>query len=974
MGLWARNLTYVVDNMSFQSSGDRPDLSTSGRTVAQDPSAPAKWLTREVSGSRNATGSFAAESRPVSDTNLKLAGHHASFWDTGRVCLGHIMDGSAIANCYRVHVEKGQAPISAIPLSHTSNACFGATAINTYVPGTPVVVMVHDKVSHGWILGAAPALLQTGQRAYHDYISQASRKRVDDCHKRFIKLPMSGGVVDASAWRPFDQTLASEWGAITTTGCKVTLDDFMVQVAVNEMCGVWGFYHDSLLRIAGYNMQMWTAGAETEDYMDQSESFNFRGWTPYAWEGAGGQEGQTNVKEYTPDQYQCATGCPWYAHWENINDYVQGFHRTQLWHGYLGQGQRLLVQVPPVGVQSFSLEPGGDKQTPEPAYDSKIATSDGGGGESSCGGCGDASSPPSPSNTPPIVLHEDNIALDGRRFMASAKGIVIAKRMLLTPSIRRKRPDHPAGDDAETNYKSAGKHGAGPEHPITGDFKAEDEHKNLQRASAVLDLHAYLFNYAGVHAFYWHQEDFKTWEEDELTHAEYQHRVPDFNSLQGSMYLKEPEPKNINIDHRYNKNGQQNFYETTSAISLLEDGSIVISDGYGAEIKMSAGCIILSAPGDVWMKSGRHCQLWSGGDGIIRANGAVEMSTTEKSVRIKSEKDVLIMAGNKDSGGGVLIESRSSSITYDFERAGDDIQFGGVVLRAPESNVVALAQDIYLRSGANGETVNSGGITLDAGKGTAPIVTKSKNLFNYIGEDGLMANFYGLADAGDPQLAHVFEKDFVLLSGNLGLEKSIIAGEGLLCRDFIVTTGPIAAKPAVVGECSGDCEKDVNEAISKIEDYIKNIIPKAANKFHDDYLETLWYDEKRAGNDQVIEIMEFSFRTEEQYDRIIPDFMLYEDRWQQMARITGKIPKTWTETGVKSAVAGMTFPFPGKKWLEDEKAYRTQDFNLLEKVGEGFRDKKRGKDGNLDPKYREPTCEPSEPKVINGFYPIVGTP
>lgn len=958
--------------MSFQSAGDRPDISKSGRAILPDPSTAAKWLMREVFGVPTATGSQGAESRPVVDTNVKLAAHHASFLESGRVCLGHIIDGSAISNCYRVHVEKGQAPIPAIPLSHTSNACFGATAINSYVPGTPVVVMVHDKVKHGWILGAVPALLQTGQRAYHDYISQASRKRVDDCHKRFIKLPMSGEMVDASAWRPFDQTLASEWGAITTTGCKVTLDDFMVQVAVNEMCGIWGFYHDSLLRIAGYNMQVWTAGAETEDYMDQSEAFNFKGWTPYAWEGAGAQEGQTNVREFVPDDYQCAKGCPWYAHWENVNDYVQGFHRTQLWHGYLGQGQRLLVQVPPIGQEVFSLEPGGAKQKPEPAYDSPIPTADGGGGKP-CGGCSDAASDPKPSDTPPIVLHEDNVALDGRRFMASAKGIVIAKRMLLTPSIRRKRPDNPTGDDAETNYKSAGKHGKGPKHPITGDMTANDDYSNLQRASAVLDLHAYLFNYAGVHAFYWHKEDFKTWEEDELKHAEYQHVVPDFNQLRGSMYLREPSPKNINIDHRYNDAGKnQNFYETTSAISLLEDGSIVISDGYGAEIKMSAGCLILSAPGDVWMKSGRHCQMWSGGDGIIRANGAVELSTTEKSIRIKSEKDVMVLAGNKDNHGGVLIESRGKLQTYDFEKAGDDVEFGGVVLRAPESNVVALAHQIYLRSGGGDNSMKPGNITIDAGKGTKDIVTKSNRIFNYVGENGAICNFFSIAEAGDPQVAHYFAKDYVLLSGDMAVQKNIIGGGGVLTRDFLLCNGPILGD-SVAFPCTGKCEKDINEAINKIVEYIYKILPATAKKYHDDYLSKLWYEAKRAGNDLVMDIMEFSFRTDEQYKKIIPDFMLYEDRWQQMARITGKISKTWTEKEVKSAVAGATYPFPGGEWL-NAPVYRTQDFNLLEKVGEGFRDKKRGKDGNLDSKYREPTCEASKPKKINGVYPIIGTP
>lgn len=955
--------------MSFQSAGNQPNLSSSvPRTIAPDPANAAKRLQHDTQfGSRTATAAWGAGTRPVSDPNCKLVGHELGFCDTGKMCLGYIIDGSAISNCYRVHLEK-RSPIVAVPLTGAGSALMGATEINTYPPGTPVIVMVHDKVSTGYIMGAVPMLLQTADTAFHDYISQASRKRVDDCHKKFLRMPGGGGFVDASGWRPFDATLASEWGAITTTGCKVTLDDFMVQASVNEMCGVWGFYHDSMLRIAGYNMQIWTAGAEEEDYIDQSEAYNFEGWSPFAWEGNGAiKPGVPTVAEFTPDQYQCATGCPWYAHWENKSDYVQGFHRTQLWHGYLGQGRRLIVQVPPKGQEVFTLEAGGEKVTPPPAYDSDPNGSCG-------GGCNVDSTPSKPSDTPPIGLHEDNIALDGRRFIASAKGVVIAKRMLIPMHVRRKRPDHPEGDDAETNYKSAGLHGKGPDHPITGDFKAEDPHPNMQRASGVLDLHAYLFNYAGLHAFYWHKKDFKTFEQDELDYAEYQHRVPNFGQLRGSMYLKEPPPKNIEIDHRYNKDGKkQNFYETTSAISLLEDGSVVISDGYGAEIRMCGGCLILSAPGDVWMKSGRHSQIWSGGDGIIRANGSVDISTSTKNVRIKSEKNVMILAGNnqysKGKDGGVLIESRGEMITYDFEKPGDEVRFGGVVLRAPDSNVAALAHQIYLRSGGGNNDFEPGNITIDAGKGEKDIITKSNRIFNYVGEDGQICNFFSLADAGDPQVAHYFSRDFTLLSGSLGLEENIIAGKGLLCRDFIVCDGPIVGD-AVVFPCEGDCEKDVNEAIDKIVEYIYKILPEMANKFHDEYLMALWYGEKRAGNDRVMDIMEFSWRTDDQYK--IPDFMLYEDRWQQMARITGKIPDTWTEYPVKSKVAGETYPFPGKKWLVDEPCYRTQDFNLLQWEGDGFRDKTRGKE-DLAAEYKEPSYEQSKPKKINGEYPIVGS-
>ena len=222
-----------------------------------DPGAAARRVHNYTAGaSRGATAAYGSQLQPVADPNCKLVGYKLGFQDTGRLCLGWIVDGTAIANCYRVQVEKGRAPVVAIATTNTSNSCLGATEINGYTPGTSVVLMIHDKVETAFILGAAPGVLDVASRGFHDYISQASRKRVDDVHKKYLKMTNSGQMVDASAWRPIDATLAGEWGAITTTGMRVTLDDFMAQFAVNEFTGVFGFYHDSLLRVAGYNMRL----------------------------------------------------------------------------------------------------------------------------------------------------------------------------------------------------------------------------------------------------------------------------------------------------------------------------------------------------------------------------------------------------------------------------------------------------------------------------------------------------------------------------------------------------------------------------------------------------------------------------------------------------------------------------------------------------------------------------------------------
>ena len=945
--------------------------SASGQPASYDHTQAVRRLQNNTQfASRAATSAYGSQVQAVADPNSKLVGFKTGFQDTGRVCMGYVVDGTAIANCYKVFVEKGHAPVIAAALSNTSQSCVGASSINTYAPGTPVMLMLHDKMGQAFIIGSVPSVLDVGSRAYHDYISQASRKRVDDCHKKYIKMPTNGQMVDWSAWKPWDATLASEWGAISTTGIGVVVDDFMFKAAVNEFCGVYGFYHDSLLRLAGYNMQVWTAGSERDAYMDQAECNDTTGYAPYPWEALGLLDsGVDMIAEYQPKDYQTTKGKPYYSHWENKHEYQQPYHRTQKFFGYLGQGSRSVVHAPPQGLDRWTYKPAEGSGSPTQVYDSDITSSDGSAPDTGGGG---EDKLKTHEEKPAFGLCEQNTALDGRHFITSAKGVVISKRILLPMPQRIKRPESGEGDDTEQEYKAAGKFGNGPEHTITGDIATTDEtYPNLQRAAAVLDLHGYLFNYAGLHPFYWHAKDYKTWEQSELEYAQVNQQLPTFSDLKGSMYLSQSEPKQFKIDHRY---GEQNFYETECFMSLLEDGSVVIGDGYGAEIRMSGGCIFLSAPGDVWLKGGRDVQTWAGNDAIIKAKNGVDISTTEKNVRIKAEANVMVLAGNDSSEkeGGILLESRMKTKDYDFEQGGDNVKFAGIVMRAPNANVVSLSHQLYLRTGGGGSSIEAGNITIDAGKGEKEIVTKSNNFYQFLKQSGRHYQFFGLTDY---QKANMFSENFTLLSGPLGTESHIIAGGGILAKDSVlVAKGHIiteaAAKGAIfVAPCDGDCQSQVNQAIDEIRKLIDDELPQTGAKIDQQLLEQLWYGDKKAGSARVMDTAEFSFRTDDDYG--IEEFKLYEDRWQQMARIGGAEPEKWTEKPVTSKVGEPSWPFPGKKWLSDEPAYVEQELNIAEKQDAGLRDKDRGTAPDLADDYSAPEFKLSEPKTLNGNYPIV---
>ena len=929
-----------------------------------DPTAPSRETDRRKDGI-GATPAREAQIEPAKDIRSTHTGYMTNYAGM-QVVEGVIKDGTPLANQYWVDAGFGLGIVLGTLVSGSPIAAWGPTEINGLSPGTKVLVARHGMGggdNRCYIFGAIPAGAESPKRVMHDYISQASRNRVDDGHKKHIKQEKSSGLGDYSNWRPYDATLGGEWGVITSTGVSLTVDDFMLQAAVNEFCGMYGFYHDNLLRVAGYNLQVWTAGSERESFMDQAECNDSQGYTPYPWEGMGVlQAGLPVIEEYRPGCFHAWDQKPYYAHWENKNEFAQPYHRSQVFFGYLGQGMRQLVHAPPVGLQRWTYkgEPGSE---PPPPYDSKIE-----GNKFKPVSEGGPTKDTDHEEQPVFGLSEENKALDGRIFMASAKGVHILKRMLLPFPQRIKRPeDVENGDDAKKNYKAAGKYGAGDPHLITGTIKTtDDKYPNLQRAAGILDLHGYLYNYSGLHGFYWHAKDYKTWEQQDLKYAKVNQVIPDFQLLTSQqMYLKPPTPnKQIKIDHRYDENPQE-FFENESYISLLEDGGVMIGDGYGSEIRMTGGCIFLTAPGDVWCKAGRDVQMWGGSDVITRAQNTVDISCTEKNVRIKAEEHVLIMGGNKKTVGGVLIESKATQECCDFE-CGDDIRFCGIALKAPCTRLDIRAKDLYLGTNVRKYGCTPGMIVIDADDGRSSILTKSSNIFHYVTDN--IFHFFGDGPCENwtTRKSNFFSDSFTLLCGPVGTDSSIILdghilsrGSGLFSRGHVFTSE--AENVPFVLPCVGLCGGIVNAIVEIIEQLIETVFPFIGNLIHYFYFTLVWCDIKCDP--------EFSFRLDEHY--AVNEFLLYEDRWQQMSRLGGKEVKRWTEKPVQTK-CGPTYPFPGKKWLTEEPVYQEQDLQIAQIENDGFIDKRRGEAPNLADEYKKPEFKPpAAPKIINGNYLIV---
>lgn len=153
------------------------------------------------------------------------------------------------------------------------------------------------------------------------------------------------------------------------------------------------------------------------------------------------------------------------------------------------------------------------------------------------------------------------------------------------------------------------------------------------------------------------------------------------------------------------------YFESTSFISQEPDGSILICDGYGSEIRLSQGQIIISPALDLQLRPGRD--MWS----LVPRHLALDAQqyitiNSNKGIYIRSTNDLQLAAATE--GKGKLVLECDDPRTKSTE--------SGIVVRSL-GNMSLTGHDLYIgvntgTSKAEGrveETETPGSIILDAG-------------------------------------------------------------------------------------------------------------------------------------------------------------------------------------------------------------------------------------------------------------------
>jgi hypothetical protein len=865
------------------------------------------WLLKLLTGQQNL---FAPISDPAQAGHAQR--HHLGVG--GGIRHGYVVDYVAYAHCYRVFLDNNHPIIPCTPLLQGSAVPWGARPLLSLPPGCPVQVIVHPQRLHGYIVGVEPRVRATAADSRSDWISQSGRcgVRVDGAHRQVFECTGKGGVINWSSDRPMD-ALAGEAGWIAETGLRIALDPFFVQLAVNEICGIFGFYHDELLRIAAYNLHHFTCGGELEVLDDEGEVRWVGGDTPYPWEQLGCLvPGIDPFRDVDPQQAQVAT--PHYSYIEPADDHQLPFHRLLEFRGYLGQGGKRMIVVPPDGQRYGYSGPG------------------------------------------PKGVYDEFRGLDGRWAVRSAKGIHIAKRTTIPVPRPRLRPEDRDGDNPE-NYRAAGLVGSGSEHVITGGPKALARLPHLQQAASIADLHAWVFNWQGCHPFHYHGRDWDLPEES--ASALGNGHAPSFGYLSSSFYLPRPDAAQLKVDHRY---GEVDYYPNEVSLDMTDDGAFLVGDGYGAEIQLVGGHIFLRSPADIWLLAGRNVNVWAGRDFCVRARNSFDVSATDGDGRIKAERNLHMLGGNA-AAGGVLLESKSPS-AYGYDDAvGEDVVSGGIQLKAAKGGVTSWSRDIYLRVGG-GDVESGGQIILDADKGKSVIVTTSLALLNYVTESTV--DYFGTS--GAIRSANIYSDTGNLLGRPLEVVGDAIFRGSMLIRGWFEAVGghiatELAQDPAYryVSPLKDRPLQQARQALQETEDAEQKAVADGKKTYRSEFTNSLYADDG-AGNDKTIASIHFTFRSAAQYRTV--DFTLYEARWQQLMRLAGG-GKTWSERPVTVANRE-TYPYPGKEiWKDGEHLY-TQDLVLVDPATgvAAARSEALGE-------YERPSYKEGRPEKLDGNYIVI---
>jgi hypothetical protein len=815
------------------------------------------------------------------------------------IVVGTVLFALPYLHHYKVSVS-GAGITAAVALSPTGNMPLGPKSSEVIQAGSSVLLLWPTSAPMPFIIGTIPYITTDSKKGSASVLQTGGNSNVlkQSAYRQLpAQLALDGQIQNSGCGKPIDGT-NFEHSITTETSTSFLLDAYQIALSIDEGTGLFLNWFDNYCRLSGFQLDLQSYAEHVTQRYDEGENFSLRGGLIYPWESVGTYDapsggGSDFTAKYKAKDYQLDPSQPFgnIDLPEDETDIVP-IYRYMEYGGYMGQGSTRMLMLP-------APDHSGAKGRRH-AKDSDID----------------------------YGLWQENVALDGSYTMRSAKSVSIGKYSFIPIPKRIKVVEDQVSEAdgwKQANYKFSGQFeppGFSGDSPEIGDLQPvnSEKYKQLNKVAGVLDLLAFNYNWKSSHPFFYHKGDYNFPDESALlakmTSAYYE---PAYDDLSSQSYLDSPEAVSLKIDHRYE---DVDYFQSSSHITMLDDGGIVISDGYGAQITMTGGQIRLEAPGDVMLMPGTRTVALCD-EFIVRAKSNIELSSSEKDIRLKAENNMQLLSGNSGEGGMLIENKATSSWQHRYEnKYGEDVVDSGITLLAKSSGVGVVGKDVYVRSGAGGST---GQLTLDSAQGESNIVMygKAVHIFESDGltlwegpvgsKPGSMKETHRFHGDGTMHSSPLYcQGDIVAVDGNIVAAKSVLARENIMCGQTLGHYGSIFV--ADLSDSPTDVRGIIDDLTKKVGDAIDDRISQGKAVFDSGF--TILYSKDHLGHNKFISnTIGFSFNDKpdgNSYGYQSDKFKLLSPKWQSTA--TGEKAswgKAWTEAKVLYQGAD-SYPWPGK--------------------------------------------------------------
>lgn len=805
--------------------------------------------------------------------------------ETSRIEAGVISESAPFWGWYKVASSNTGTSVMCNFMSDVSQSRMGARRIGSLQPNTKVYFIRSQSSTTGTIIGVEPEVMADIADTLAENITLASGHSVlSEATNTLLYGVDPECLGDFSNGSPIDSTNVGERGWVCETGTAIFIDPFMSFIKADENCGFWSFHFDQLARVQGHNLQVRSAMCEQEFFDDNGESVGYIGSTPYIWEGLGALAfGTPTAKQHSPQEEQIDT--PYLGSADAVEsdgvDEQMPYHRLQTYTGYLGQGFRQTLRLPPEGASGVN----------------KLGSPTG------------------------ETVWEQHLSLDGNYHLKSSQGITIAHAPLYRPPVRKARIENEEDGDTRQNYKFSGILGSGDAHLLTD--TPIDAHTFPARALCSDDDVAYSFAWRNDHPFKYHTNDFSKIEPPDEEEA------PNYGQLSGQWYVNPPATTTKKVDHRY----QAHYNKLMSYFKILPDGTIVIAGPNGEEIRMVGGSIEISCPGDIQLRPGRNLISLAGRSTCIRSKEDVDISSTEAGVRIKAEQDAMLLAGNGGERGKLVIENKFAN------EQGIVLRSAGPVNLLAEQDIYLRSGS----SGSGRHIVlDAGGESLGSIAMSADIISSfaDRGRFDHFGGGGAYKPSNVFTGATTVLGSPTYSAGTMACLGYMICNNHFISTEGhiatALGKQYSGFVGDLSGD-------SGDGQtfaQKADQSLDQITKAVDDANSQGESTFQG-FIQSPFRDAMRIGDASPSGgwgTYAFHFKSTSDYKA--DGFTLYESRWQQRDRLFGGGSNTWNEKPVLY-LGELTYPYPGKEAWIDSPSLKEVDLEFYDlKPDDSIEDKK----------------------------------